>query len=51
VRQIPTGFAAVLNVIKQGHEAEVHVELLVAVEEGEAGIIGDEIYCGLLIAA
>jgi hypothetical protein len=23
-----------LNIVEQGHEAEVHVELLVAVEEG-----------------
>src|ERR1035441_8943660 len=32
-----------LNVIEQGHKPEVHVQLLVAVKQGEAGIVGDEI--------
>ena len=41
----------VLCVGEEGHEAEVHVELLVAVEEGEAGIVSEEIDFGLLVAA
>jgi hypothetical protein len=32
-----------LRVIEQRHETEVHVQLLVAVEEGEAGVVGNEI--------
>ena len=40
-----------LNVVEQGHEAEVHVQLLVAVEEGEAGVVGDEVDLDLLVAA
>ena len=40
-----------LGVVEQGHEAEVHVELLVAVEEGEAGIVGEEFDFGFLVAA
>ncbi len=39
------------DVVEQGHEAEVHVELLVAVEEGEAGIVGDEVDLDFLVAA
>src|SRR5579862_2801957 len=39
-----------LNVVEEGHEAEIHVELLVAMEEREAGIIGDEINGGFLVA-
>src|SRR5277367_5459343 len=31
------------DVIEQRHEAEVHVQLLVAVEEGCARIVGDEV--------
>lgn len=40
-----------LDIVEEAHEAEVHVELLMAVEEGEAGIVGDEIDFGLLVAA
>ncbi len=40
-----------LNIVEEGHETEVHVDLLVAVEEGEAGVVGDEIDLGFLIAA
>ena len=32
-----------LRVIEQRHETEVHVQLLVAMEEGEAGVVGDKI--------
>ena len=31
------------GVIEQGHEAEIHVQLLMAVKQGEAGIIGNEV--------
>ena len=44
----PDGF---LYVVEQRHEAEVHVELLVAVEECQARIIGDEIDFVPLVAA
>jgi len=40
----------VLDVSEEGHEAEVHVELLVAVEESEAGIVCLEIDFDFLIA-
>jgi hypothetical protein len=40
-----------LEVVEQGHEAEVHVELLVAVEEREARIVGDEVHLRFLVAA
>ena len=39
------------GVIKQGHETEVHVQLLVAVKEGEPGIIGNEVNLDFLVAA
>ena len=32
-----------LRVIEQRHETEVHVQLLVAVEKGKAGVVGNEI--------
>ena len=40
-----------LSVGEQGHEAEVHVQLLVTVEEREAGMVGEEIDFGLLVPA
>jgi hypothetical protein len=40
-----------LDVIEQCHEAEIHVQLLVAMEQGQAGIIRDEVHLDLLIAA
>ena len=40
-----------LGVGEQGHEAKVHVELLVAVEEGEAAIVGEEFDFSFLVAA
>lgn len=39
------------DVIEQRHEAEVHVQLLVAVEEGCARIVGDEVDFDFLVAA
>ena len=39
------------DVVEQGHETEVHVELLVTVEESQAGVVGDEVDLHLLIAA
>ena len=38
-------------IAEQGHEAEVHVQLLVAVEEREAGIVGDKIDFDLVVTA
>jgi hypothetical protein len=40
-----------LNVGEHGHEAEVHMQLLVAVKQGEAGIVGNEIDLGFLVSA
>jgi hypothetical protein len=40
-----------LNIREQGHKAEVHVQLLVAVEQGEAGIVGNEVDLGFLVSA
>src|SRR5579872_4318614 len=40
-----------LHVIEQGHEAEIHVQLLMTVEQGFARIVGHEIDFYLLIAA
>jgi hypothetical protein len=40
-----------LAVVEERHEAEIHVELLVAVEEREARIVGDEVHLRFLVAA
>jgi len=40
-----------LRIVEEAHETEVHVELLVAMEKREAGIVGDEINFELLVAA
>src|SRR5579864_4441725 len=40
-----------LDVIEQGHKAKVHVQLLMAVEQGQPGIVGGEVYINLLVAA
>jgi hypothetical protein len=40
-----------LDVVEQGHEAEIHVELLVAVKQREAGIVGDEVEFDFLVSA
>src|SRR6516225_7542442 len=41
---------APLKVVEQRHKAEVHVQLLMAVEESEAGVVGYEGDFDLLIA-
>src|ERR1039458_258906 len=49
---IPIIWAALaLCVLEERHKAEVHVQLLVAVEERQSGIIGDEIELEFLKAA
>ena len=40
-----------LAVFEQSHEAEIHVQLLVAVEQREAGVIRHEIDLHFLVAA
>ncbi len=40
-----------LHVIKQRHEAEIHMQLLVAMKQRQAGIVGDEIYLRFLVSA
>ena len=40
-----------LEVIKQGHESEIHMQLLMTVEQRQAGVIRRKIYFDLLIAA
>jgi ABC-type antimicrobial peptide transport system permease subunit len=39
-----------LDISEQGHKTEVHMELLMAVKQGEAGIVGNEIYFGFLVS-
>lgn len=39
------------DVVKERHETEIHVELLMAVKERETRVVGREIDFGLLIAA
>jgi len=39
------------SVIEQGHETEIHVQLLMAVKQGEAGIIGNEVDLDFLVSA
>ena len=39
-----------LHVIEQRHEPEVHVQLLVTVEESKTGMIGNEVNLQLLVA-
>ena len=40
-----------LRVVEERHETEIHVQLLVAVEESKAGIVGNEVNLQLLVAA
>jgi hypothetical protein len=37
------GSARDLDLVEECHEAEVHVQLLVAVEESRSGIVGNEV--------
>ena len=46
-----TPYIALLRVVEQRHETEVHVKLLMAVKESQARIIGDKINFQLLIAS
>ncbi len=39
------------DVVEQRHEAEVHVQLLVTMEQREAGIVGDEVDFDFLVAS
>jgi len=38
-----------LDVIEQGHKAAIHMQLLVAVEEHEAGMIRNKVDFGFLV--
>jgi len=38
-------------IVEQGHKSKIHVKLLVAVEQSEAGIVGDKIDFRFLVAA
>ena len=49
--QILLPYVQALRVVEQGHEAEVHVQLLVAVKQGHAGIVGHEVDFGFLVSA
>ena len=40
-----------LRVVEESHETEVHVQLLVAVEESKTGIVGNKVNLQLLVAA
>lgn len=40
-----------LDVVKQGHESKIHVELLVTVEQRHARIVGGEVDGGFLVSA
>ena len=40
-----------LRVVEECHETEVHVQLLVAVEESEAGIVRNKVNLQLLVSA
>src|ERR1035441_7844065 len=39
------------NIVKEGHKSEIHVQLLVTVEQGQPWIVGDEIDRDLLITS
>ena len=39
-----------LHIVEERHESEVHVQLLVAVEQRQAGVIRDKINFGFLVA-
>ena len=39
------------DVVEQRHEAEVHVQLLVTMEQREAGIVGDKVDLDFLVAS
>lgn len=38
-------------VIEESHKPEIHMELLVAVEEGQTRVVGNEIHFRFLVAA
>jgi hypothetical protein len=40
-----------LRVVEERHETEVHVQLLMAVEESKAGIVGNKVNLQLLVAS
>src|SRR5258708_7766559 len=40
-----------LGVIEQRHETEVHMQLLMAVEQGPSGIVGDKVDFRFLVSA
>src|SRR6266403_1844349 len=40
-----------LYIIEERHEAVVHVQLLVAVEEGQPWIVSNKVYLGFLVSA
>lgn len=47
----PSGSRLRLDVVEEAHEAEIHMQLLVAVEKGHAGVVRDNVYLGFLVAA
>jgi hypothetical protein len=42
---------SVSNIVKQSHETEVHVQLLMAMKQGRTRIIRYKVHFGLLIAS
>ena len=40
-----------LEIIEQGHEAEIHVELLVTMEQCEARVVSHRVHMDLLVAS
>ena len=46
-----TLFSDLLDIIEQRHEAEVHVKLLMAVEQGQTRIVSNEIHFCFLVAS
>ena len=40
-----------LRVIEQRHKPEIHMQLLVAVEKAQTGVVGDEIYFDRLVSS
>src|SRR5882724_2250087 len=39
------------HIVEQGHEAKVHMQLLMTVKQGQARIVGDKVHFRFLIAA
>jgi hypothetical protein len=50
-RRIRNAYRVDSHIIGQGHEAEVHMQLLMAMEQGQAGMVSGKVHFDFLMAA